>query len=89
MASNLRIVVNPKGVDQLLKSPEVLGDLERRGRAIAAAADGNTGRPGDHRVESEIGSKRARVAVITDTFNAMHREADQRTLSRALDAGRA
>lgn len=89
MAGNLRIVLNSKGVRDLLRSPAVAADLERRAKNIAAAADGATGRAGDHAVETQVGPNRARAAVYTDTFNAMHREADQRTLTRSLDAGRA
>jgi hypothetical protein len=60
----------------------VKADLERRARAI-----GNAAGPG-HRVESETGRNRARAAVITDDFEARYREATQRSLTRALDAGR-
>lgn len=77
-----RIVVNRAAVRALLRSPEVAADLTRRARNIAATAG-----PG-HRVDSQIGPNRARAAVITDTFEAMHHEATDRTLSRALDAGR-
>lgn len=79
---DVKIVLNRRGIQQLLRSREVQRDLERRGRAIAAAAG-----PG-HRIESEIGPHRARVAVITDTPEAMVTEATARTLTRALDAGR-
>lgn len=85
----VRIVLNRAGVKAILQSPKVAEDMARRARNIAAAADGATGRPGDHAVESKVGRNRARSVVYTDTFNAMHREADQRTLSRSIDAGRA
>lgn len=57
-------------------------DLERRAKNIAdAAGDG-------HKVDSQIGSNRARAAVITETLDAMRREATDRTLTKAIDAGR-
>jgi hypothetical protein len=80
--ANVRIKVNRNGIRDLLRSDEVLADLEERGQRIAAAAgDG-------HRVESEVGQNRARVAVITDTIEARISEAKNRTLTRAIDAGR-
>lgn len=79
--ANVRVVLNRAGMRELLRSPEVLADLERRGYAIAAAAG-----PG-HRVESQVGSTRARVAVITDTFDAARNEAINRTLTSAIGAG--
>lgn len=78
----VKIVLNRRGIRDLLRSREVRKDLERRGKAIAAAAG-----PG-HRVESEVGPNRVRVAVITDTLDAMRSEATDRTLTRALDAAR-
>lgn len=77
-----RIKLNHKGVRALLRSPQVLADLERRARAIAAAAG-----PG-HRVESGVGRNRARAAVVTETPEARHAEATERNLTRAIDAGR-
>lgn len=80
--ANVRIVLNRKGVRDLLRSPEVLADLERRGNRIASAAGAG------HRLDSETGPHRARVAIVTDTPEAMIAEATARTLTRAIDAGR-
>lgn len=78
----VRIVVNRKGIRELLRSTEVQRDLRRRAESIAAAAG-----PG-HAVETEVGPNRARAAVVTDSIDAMVAEATSRTLTRALDAGR-
>jgi hypothetical protein len=80
--ANVRIVLNRKGVREILRSPEVEADLERRARHIAAAAG-----PG-HEVDVTVGGNRARASVRTDTFEAMRDEATDRNLTRALDAGR-
>jgi hypothetical protein len=66
----------------LLRSPEVMAELKRRGDAIAAAAG-----PG-HSVEEWVGVNRDRVTVATATPRAMAREARDHTLLAALDAGR-
>jgi hypothetical protein len=84
----VRIVVNRANVRHVLRSPDALAEVTRRARLIAQTADGNTGRPGDHSVDSAVGRNRARAAVYTETFNAMWREADSRTLTRAIDSGR-
>lgn len=78
----VRIVLNRKGIRELLRSSEVRRDLERRAEAIASAAG-----PG-HVVDSQIGPNRARASVRTDTIDAMVNEATARTLTRSLDAGR-
>ena len=81
MAARLRI--NYSGVRELLKSPGLVADLTRRGRAIAdRAGDGHT-----VFVENR-GRKRARVAVVTTSVDAMKREARERNLLRSLDAAR-
>lgn len=78
-----RIVrLNRKGVRALLRSAEVLADLERRANAIAATAgDGME-------VDSAVGAARARASVRTATREAMQAEAQSRALTRAIDAGR-
>jgi hypothetical protein len=78
----VRIVLNRRGVRELLRSPEILRDLEQRARRIAAAAG-----PG-HEVDSQVGPNRARASVRTDTIDAMLGEATDRDLTRAIDAGR-
>ena len=82
MARNVTVRLNSAGVKALLRSPEVLADLEERARRIARAAG-----PG-FESEGQIGQSRARAAVWTDTFEAMHAEATSRVLTRAIDAGR-
>ncbi len=78
--SNIKI--NPRGIEQLLKEQGVRDDLERRAHRIAAAAgDG-------HKVDSQVGSKRARAAVITDGYEAARREARSKSLTSAVDAAR-
>lgn len=79
---NLRIVLNHAGVRELLRSPEVQRDLERRAQNIAAAAGEGM------EVSTERGATRARATVITATFEARYREATDRALTRAIDAGR-
>lgn len=81
--ANVRVVLNRRAMRDLLRSQEILTDLERRGQAVANAAG-----PG-HAVDSQIGTTRARVAVYTDTFDAALSEANSRTLTRAIDAARA
>lgn len=78
----VRIELNSRGVRELLRSPGVRADIDRRVRAIAAAA-------GEGMEPSTIaGRNRARGSVITGTWDARHSEATNRALTRALDAGR-
>lgn len=82
MARDVRIELNRQAVRQLLRSDEVLADLERRGRAVAAAAG-----PG-HEVQPYVGRNRARVTVRTATDEARHAEATGRRLTAAIHAAR-
>lgn len=84
-----RLVINPKATGILLRAPGVAAEVERRARLIADAANSTTGRPDDHIVDSENEGKRARSAVITNTWNARWREVRERVLSSSVDAGRA
>lgn len=80
--ARIQFDLNRKGVGDLLKSPEVRRDLERRARAIAAQAG-----PG-HEVATETPGTRVRVTVTTATTQARLNEARHSTLSRAVEAGR-
>lgn len=86
MAARIRIEINHAEVARLLRGEgEYAGireDLRRRAQRIADAAG-----PGN--VVEEGGSRhRARFVVLTETEQAMIAEARDRSLSRALDAGR-
>lgn len=78
----VKVVLNRSGVRALLRGVEVQAELKRRADRIAAAAGEG------HIVDPHLGPNRARVAIVTDTFEAMRSEATDRTLTRALDAGR-
>jgi hypothetical protein len=79
---NVKIQLVKGAVAELLTGTDMATDLEARGKRIAAAAG-----PG-HRVVSEKGRRRVRVAVITHTAAARRAEAVNRNLTRAVDAGR-
>ncbi|MDN5725161.1 MAG: hypothetical protein L0G99_04405 [Propionibacteriales bacterium] len=78
----MKIVTNRKALGQILNSPGLIRDLQRRTEAIKAAAgegfDGNVVR----------GKRRPRGGVVTATAKAMRRNAKENTLVKAMDAGR-
>lgn len=83
MASpKVKVKLNSSAVRALLRSPEVADDLRRRAERIADTAGLG------YETDVTIGKNRARAAVFTDTFQAMHDEAVNHSLLRALDAGR-
>jgi DUF1365 family protein len=82
MASKPRVELNKAGVKALLRSPEMQRDLRRRAEAIASAAG-----PG-HEVDVEVTGTRTRATVVTATHEARRGEAVDRSLTRAIDAGR-
>lgn len=83
-----RVTVNKAALMKLLKSPEVRADLVRRADNIRAAADVAANDPGGHWVDSQIGERMARAAVITATPKSMWKEAVHKTLTSSVDAGR-
>lgn len=87
MANGFRIELNRAEDAKLLKGPEIQADLARRAAAIAARAAANGGGTYGHNVQ--VGRSRARAIVFTEDFAAMEDEATDRTLTRAVDAGRA
>lgn len=78
----VRIVLNSKGINELLHSPGVQADLKARAQRVADTA-------GDGMEVTEAGDRnRARYVVITTTPEAMTNEAIDRSLTRAIDAAR-
>ena len=78
----MKIVLNTKGVRELLRSAEVEADVKRRADRVAAAAGEG------FEAEADRGPNPARASVRTVTPGAMVDEATNHTLLRALDAGR-
>jgi len=84
MAGQIKIEMNSAGVVELLQSEDVQADLLRRGEAIQQA----TGLPDGFDVLPVVGKQRAAVYVTTASMEARLAEANDRALTRALDAGR-
>jgi hypothetical protein len=82
MAQQVRIKLNKGAVGALLKGAPMQAILRRAANGIAASAG-----PG-HAVHVTSGGKRARAEVVTETFDAMRREARDRNLTRAIGSAR-
>lgn len=86
MGKAVRIELNKAEVRRILRGEGeysgVRDEIERRTEAIAAAA-GEGMEP-----SVQVGAKRLHGSVITATAEAMVAEARDRTLTRALEAGR-
>jgi hypothetical protein len=82
MAEPVRLVMNRKGVAALLRGGEIAADLRARAYRVSAAAG-----PGMF-VSVRVGRARVRASVITATDEARKAEAENRALTRALDAAR-
>ena len=78
----MRVKLNHRNIGLLLKSRKVEDELARRAENIARTAG-----PG-HTVDSSVGRNRARASVVTDDFDAILAEHQDRNLTRAFDAGR-
>lgn len=86
MAGN-RIIPNRRAIASFLRSPEMRALIERKTRAVAAAAAEVSEADGHFRVDVETGERRARGAVIGD-YSTRDVEVSRRALLRALDAAR-
>jgi hypothetical protein len=78
----VRIEMNSKGMQALLKSSEVQDDLKERANRIAAAAGKG------FEVQNTVGKTRAHSSVNSMTPEAWRAEAKDKKLTRAIDAGR-
>ena len=78
-----RIKFNGATFRKLLRGDQgIRPELIRRGSAIAAAAGDGVG------VKVTTGANRMRVTVATESLEAVKAEATDKTLTRALGAGR-
>lgn len=85
----VRIKLNSDGIRALLQGEEVQGDLQRRVDAITDAAGGEPDFEGEVEVvqgSSKLG--RAMGYVRTASTEGRRAEAENRALTRAIDAGR-
>jgi hypothetical protein len=78
-----KVEINDAGAIALLKSTAVRADLEARARRIAESAGA-----GSFEVTSHDTPTRVRVSVVTADYDARKSEAEDRSLLRALEAGR-
>lgn len=83
-----RFVPNRQNIATFLRTPEMRALIERKTRAVAAAAASVSEGGGQFRVDVETGDHRARGAVIGD-YATNDPEVSRRALLRALDAARA
>lgn len=84
MAKKVTIKFDYKAFNAYRKSPEVRAEIERRTRAVSDAAGGED----DYPVEILENKNRVWGKVETGTWEAQEEEAANKTLTRALDAGR-
>jgi len=89
---NVRVILNPAGMREMLTSKEVERDLLRRARqvAITAEAIGHLPHEGEveYYAESSRGKTRARAIVVADHPGAQGQEEEYRTLGTAIDAAK-
>lgn len=73
---------NRNAAREILKSPAVRADIQRRANRVAAAAG-----PG-FEAWARSGRNRARASVEASTYEARKKNSRENTLLRALEAGR-
>lgn len=90
--ANVRVILNPAGMREMLRSKEVERDLLRRGKQVAATAEAIGHLPHEGEVEyyaeSTRGKTRAKAIVVADHPGAQGQEEKYRTLGTAIDAAR-
>lgn len=82
MAKSIQVRMKSSGAAALLNGPEMVADMDRRAKAVAAAA--GVGYVGDGRA----GRARAHGMARTDTGDSVYDNARRNTLLKSLGAGR-
>lgn len=81
--AKIKVEVHKEAVSALLRGPEVRRDVEARAHRIAAAAGGAP----DFEVVTGT-TDRAHASAVTASTKGRRAEAENRALTRAIDAGR-
>lgn len=79
MSKRAKIELNHRGIEELLRSSEIEGEVRKVAGEIAGRAGSG------HDVEVSQGKSRVRATVITRSKKAMVAEAKDRNLLRAVD----
>ena len=79
-----RLTIHPEGFNRARRSEPIQQRLDEMGEAIVQA----TGMPDDFEAFRSPNATRARTIVATSTPAGRAAEAENRTLTRAFDAGR-
>lgn len=82
MAAKITIELNDEGIQALLKGAEVQAAVASR---IGAAMSAVGGTDAGYKSEVYVGRDRVRGQIWTATGEAMQDEAENRTLTRAID----
>jgi hypothetical protein len=82
MAASIRIEINRKAVRDILQSAPVQAESRQRAKRIEEAAGD------DFETVTFAGKDRTQTLVRTKNYEGRRQEATNRTLTRALDAGR-
>jgi len=77
-----KLVFKTAGFRKILRSGAALADVSRRAKSMASAAGEGVG------VQVSTGANRVRATVATETLEAARNEATNKTLTRAIGAGR-
>lgn len=89
MAGSVKVKINRAGARAVLNSPGVIADIDRRAKAIAAAANAFDEHLSgtDFRGDARAGRNRAHGGVIAVTRNAVYHDRKHNILLKSLQAG--
>lgn len=79
----MKIKFSSREIAQILKSKQVLAEVERRGKLVLAAVDHD-----GYELVAGTGKSRGRVSVVARSQYARRSNAIHNTLVRSIDAGR-